>query len=791
MHYDLNLINRIGILFVLISLMFLTQACSGSKSPTTPEMSHPSAVEPFRQNLSHSYLWYGMVSIDPDAGTAEFIPVRLSATHFNVRTFMENGPCTDCMTLQNLEILPDDILSFDVMLTHPFPGLNNLVGFDVRGIVILNAGELWPANNLMVSRGTLGNGELLNADGYTRLYNPVEFPPGSVGVGLWEYSKGKMAPDVDLTGSLNGYIAYETDKTRRVFETMVPRSAHYLLKKPDGPLLFGYAIDANHSKADPTLTGDPLIIDVPDDFPFTANCPEAYQITTTATQGLYADGTGSANIYVDLYDWQDDADLANVQIECPDIFSGLLTMDVESIQADFVRFEVEVANSLVAPEGLYPYLVSAEDVTNPLSLLPLIAYDFGTIGVNYFDPIAIADASPLSQIVGEFIHFYDDGSYDPDGGDIVTYEWDWDNDGTFDEESADTNHAWDEVGIYYVQFRVTDDEGAIDTLDEPIEILIYNEAVPEPVLITEILDVFHSPLCAKIDTQMDDAYVNSTQASPVLDYHIRKIDNDEQVEDTFNATGMGGWFGLNVDARKIIAPQVLGVVQGKVEVFDLDGGPVDTFTFPLGPMMWRFLGDGEIFHDLSTAVVVDSIENELIVFDYTDPGTGFQYFPSAGFPQIVEADYEGHRLFIYCVGTGTSDPSIQVWDAETWTLITEFPTVDPVAPFMSDMDYNPAYNHLYFGSGLEGLEIWDTETWTYLATINVGCGEVQGVDHMGSAIYITCAGGHLLVYDAATFTQLWDVSCGVDPRCLACNPNTEKIYVPDMSSPASVLVFQG
>jgi len=32
--------------------------------------------------------------------------------------------------------------------------------------------------------------------------------------------------------------------------------------------------------------------------------------------------------------------------------------------------------------------------------------------------------------------FYDDGSYDPDGGLIVKYEWDWNNDLVFDEEGS-------------------------------------------------------------------------------------------------------------------------------------------------------------------------------------------------------------------------------------------------------------------------------------------------------------------------------------------------------------------
>jgi hypothetical protein len=89
-------------------------------------------------------------------------------------------------------------------------------------------------------------------------------------------------------------------------------------------------------------------------------------------------------------------------------------------------------------------------------------------------PIAMATAEPLSQIPGVDIYFTDDGSYDPGGGDIVKWEWDWNNDGLFDEEGFFANHAWQDSGTYLVQFRVTDDEGDTDTLDQPLSIYVGN-----------------------------------------------------------------------------------------------------------------------------------------------------------------------------------------------------------------------------------------------------------------------------------------------------------------------------
>ncbi|MFH1676871.1 MAG: PKD domain-containing protein, partial [bacterium] len=96
------------------------------------------------------------------------------------------------------------------------------------------------------------------------------------------------------------------------------------------------------------------------------------------------------------------------------------------------------------------------------------------------EPVALAKASPNPQTVCEQVDFSDDGSYDPDGGSIIKYEWDWENDGIFDEEGVSTDHSWQIPGTYWVQFRVTDDEGESDQLDNPLEIVIEN-ALPTAV----------------------------------------------------------------------------------------------------------------------------------------------------------------------------------------------------------------------------------------------------------------------------------------------------------------------
>jgi len=796
--------KSIELILVLILLLILV-SCSNSSDPATPGLTSTPVNSMQSQTSSHSLLWYGLIAINPDLGTAELVPARNLKTHFNVRTFMEEGPCTDCLQIQNFVAIPGDIFEFDVVFSHPFPGLDQFSGFDVRGIVYFNGNDYWPSNDLTASDFGLGEGELLNPDGYTRLYNPVEFPPGSVGVELWEYSKGRLAPDVSLTASLNGYKAYQVNNIRRCFFTTDAATAHYEIKIPDGPFLFGYAVDACRVKPDPTLTGDPTVVDVPWDFPLEANCDEAYFLSTSASDGLFSNGNGAAEILVDVYDWQSDAISGGVTIECPAIFDGLVELFNDgSGSLAMTRFEGEVTNELEAPVGNYEYLVAATDHLDASSPLPLVAYTFGTISVSeqLLDPIAIAGHFPTSAGIDEDIHFFDDGSYDPDGGDITLVEWDWDNDGIFDSTGSEDWHSWDSAGIYSVQMRVTDDEAATGVLEEPLQVIIPGGDIPLPFPITTLTG-YYSPYYAKVDTVTDKCWFDCTQAAPVKDFGFYTIDDEETVEKVWEKPGAGfqgmpGMFGLSVDGRALIAPDILGVwpMGNPIDIWmvdDVDGHKVNVPVDEDDEVSFCF--DADIFYELGTAVVCDGgPANRIVTWDWTDTDPVFTEYPCGGFASMMEADYEGERLFLFCAGSAVDDPAIQVWDAATWMILTEFNAINADSAFMTDIDYNPEFKQLYFGCGPNSLEIWDTETYEHITNINVPGGEVMGVDHMGNAIYLTYIDmtehGHLMVLDAATLEIVWDVPAGFSPGIVACNPNNSKIYIVSMSN-GTVHVMQG
>jgi glucose/arabinose dehydrogenase/PKD repeat protein len=97
----------------------------------------------------------------------------------------------------------------------------------------------------------------------------------------------------------------------------------------------------------------------------------------------------------------------------------------------------------------------------------------GTIRrIRYFNqnqpPIAVASANPTSGAAPLTVAFDGTGSSDPDG-DPLTYAWDLDGDGAFDDSAAATaNFTYSQPGTYTATLRVTDPSGASGTGSVPI-----------------------------------------------------------------------------------------------------------------------------------------------------------------------------------------------------------------------------------------------------------------------------------------------------------------------------------
>ncbi len=100
--------------------------------------------------------------------------------------------------------------------------------------------------------------------------------------------------------------------------------------------------------------------------------------------------------------------------------------------------------------------ISSNDPVTPILNVPLS----GT-GVN--DPPVADPNGPYSGIEGQVIILDGSGSYDPDGT-ITLYEWDVNNDGTYDYYSYSSptlSYTYSQQGTYTVKLRVTDNLGKI------------------------------------------------------------------------------------------------------------------------------------------------------------------------------------------------------------------------------------------------------------------------------------------------------------------------------------------
>jgi len=110
-------------------------------------------------------------------------------------------------------------------------------------------------------------------------------------------------------------------------------------------------------------------------------------------------------------------------------------------------------------------------------------------GVVYLPPVSDFYWTPEYPDPSETVTFDGSDSYDPDGV-IVLYEWDWDNDGIYDEShtAPTATHTWYEEDSYLVTLKVKDNDGINDTKTKlvyignipPVADFIWTPEYPDP-----------------------------------------------------------------------------------------------------------------------------------------------------------------------------------------------------------------------------------------------------------------------------------------------------------------------
>jgi PKD repeat protein len=111
---------------------------------------------------------------------------------------------------------------------------------------------------------------------------------------------------------------------------------------------------------------------------------------------------------------------------------------------------------LVTASGITMAIGGNKSFTNPYSadaVLYLLIND---------QPVAVIDANPTHGLAPLTVNFDGSGSYDGGSGFIVSYEWDFDNDGNIDSTDMITSHQYVAGDTYITSLKVTDNDTNTD-----------------------------------------------------------------------------------------------------------------------------------------------------------------------------------------------------------------------------------------------------------------------------------------------------------------------------------------
>jgi len=302
----------------ILSCVLLFVGCSGG--PMVPDGEISSQIDEIRSAVSsHSFMGYHLLAIDTKSGEIDVIPLRSADLHINVVGIMNATMGVTAAGVPSEHDPPNGLFVFDITLEHPFAAKPQLAGFDVKGILITDGDAL--IDGLQMAGA--GDTRLVNADGYTRWWNPSEFTDP----GLFGFTEGILAiPGNNFTAQVNPYKLFAdrlgrtdslvlvvdepltSDMGRAVFTAGSSNTRRYEIKfkmSPGPQIYYAYAIDAAWAPPSPNPPSA-----IPDDFPIEANQPEPYRLKLTETlNSLYYDsgtgiGGGTVEFFANVHDWQ-------------------------------------------------------------------------------------------------------------------------------------------------------------------------------------------------------------------------------------------------------------------------------------------------------------------------------------------------------------------------------------------------------------------------------------------------------------------------------------------------------
>jgi len=488
---------------VLITFAAISFAgCSGAniENPAIPACSNEKTAQ------SHQLWGLYQFTCEPAANSLEIIPLRAADMHLNVLPFLE-PPALSNLTLESLKFT-GNIIDADIGLKHPFLGLTEFTGFDVSGIVISN-GSYSGYDDWSIKIAGPGDLRLLNADGHSRWWNPLEFP-AKPSAPITGYKDGLLGtPDnvAHYNSTVNGYKYFadglgpddpvtDIDPAQRgLFRPGQKIIRHYSIDMGAG-LIFNYAIDACWQYPQGNKPWE-----APDDFGPGANRKEPYNVDVNETTNtLWYNGSssgGQLSLDINVYDWFDiDKDL--VTVESPGAFDAVGIITPSGGGETCSTFHVDLTDVNLTSNDDLMILISAYcDEIGFQGYLPgktTAAYKvhYAPVGEEPSKkPVAVAKTCDCLYIApGGSIEFDGTDSYSPNGP-IVSYEWDFNGDGDFSDPYSGPPEkpiaTFPDEGDFWVNLKITDSAGYSDTLDPGEQLHVFVGYFNPPTAVADVV----------------------------------------------------------------------------------------------------------------------------------------------------------------------------------------------------------------------------------------------------------------------------------------------------------------
>jgi hypothetical protein len=514
---------RLFILTIILIIAFclVLPGCGNGGNPVSPGGTEMSSGANAPSGSENNRVLWGLwtVEVDTVSGTIDLIPLRGAMLNVNVVQFLQ--PPSSSMDLLTYTLNPETsfatgYIDLNVTIRHPYFGLHKFRGFDVKGIVMSEGAVPFTFDSTALRAGP-DDMQLLNADGWTRWWNPTEFT--SYGT-IFGYTEGSKAiPGYLATATVNPYKCFADSlgidaplsemelPTRGTFAAGPGiNTRRYILQFPvnGGPdFRFNYAVDACWAPPPPD-SGPEYPIDA---FSVKANMQEAWQVNlnSSGTTAWYVSGEskgGYLKLAVEVFDWQGisqpdgiGGQVTSILVDSPVLASPVdlhtLTSPIDGGPGSSV-WEAEIADLNLTASGDFDVWVAvqAHHPTNYAPQLaggpgafdwpdvPLRAYIKGTVDVSN-SPGTLPEILQVVPAKGEISTVENDvqliGANFLDG---ATVEFRYDVSTTLDISDLvwlDSNHLELDVDctgpLGYYDVTVTNPDMAQGTLEDGFEVV--------------------------------------------------------------------------------------------------------------------------------------------------------------------------------------------------------------------------------------------------------------------------------------------------------------------------------